>query len=262
MGNVIDFEKQLSDIAEYYNRIVDLRESQKDDGIMIRIFLNEIIPMYTRLKSSISENTVLPENVKAKLLEIVQWEMDRAPGRNAKIEEYENTHKAVFTQGYDEDLAENRKLETPFYVMAESYNQIKSLRERQKDDGIMGRIYLDEIIPMYQALREKVSTATALTDGIKTELLSLIDEEIRQAPNREEEIIKAEREYAAAYTKAYNAALARYEALGPVLKLMYAEQLKRLKDDWAFKSIEEINSFFVKTKKPEFPTAPGEDGEH
>lgn len=265
MVNLEDFEKQLSYIADYYNRIVDLRESQKDDGIMIRIFLDEIKPMYGRLIGDISANTVLPENVKTKLLELVRWELERAPGREKKISEYESTHKAVFTQGYEGDLAENHKLEAPFSIMAYAYNQIRSVRERQKDDGIMGRLFLDELLPIYQSVRVKVATSEVLTDGIKEELLALIDEEIRLAPIREEEIVKAEKAYAEEYAKAYNAALARYKALSPLLKCKYAEQLKRLQDDFAFKSIDEMNKFFIDPKdlaKKEVPDSHDEEDGH
>lgn len=262
-----DFEKQLSDITDYYNQIVNLRERQKDDGIMIRIFLDEIEGMYGRLYANISVNTVLPENVKTKLLELVQWELQRAQGREAVIEEYEAANQSIFSQGYNGELAENSKLEAPFSIMADVYNTIRSVRKRQKDDGIMGRLYLNELLPTYHSIRAKVFASSLLTDGIKEQLLALIDEEIKQAPIREEEIIKAERAIAEEYTAAYNAALARYEALSSLLKLKYADQLKRLKDDSSFKTIDEINKFFIPEKrkplfKKEKPDAPGDDGEH
>lgn len=269
MVNLVEFEKQLAAITDYYNEISSLRERQKDDGVMIRIFLDEIKPMYARILESINSDTVLPANVKSKLIELVQWELERAPGREAIIDEYEKTYKEVFTQGYDGELAENSKLEAPFAIMAEAYNKIRNLREGQKNAGVMGRIYLDEIIPMYQALREKVFNTATLTDGIKEEILALIDEEIRLAPIREDEIIEAERAYADEYTKAYNAALARYDALSPLLKLKYADQLKRLHTD-DFMSIKQINKLFLSEKeiseqslpKKEAPDSQGDDGEH
>ena len=268
MSNVKDFEVQLEAIADCYNEIVSLRERQKDDGIMIRIFLDEIKPLYGRILHSVRTNPDLPENVKNKLIELIEWELERAPGREEKISEYEDTNKNVFSEDYTGDLAENHKLEAPFAIMAEVYNKIRSVRERQKDDGIMGRLYLNELLPIYQSLRAKVTMSKVLTEGIKEELLGLIAEEERLAPIREDEIIAAERAYAEEYSKAYNAALARYAALSPLLKLKYRKQLDRLKDEWDFKSIDEINKFFVperdikELEKPEKPESPGDDGEH
>lgn len=268
MSNIKDFEIQLAAIADYYNEIVSLRERQKDDGIMIRIFLDEIKPMYGRLLANIRTNQELPENVKSKLIELVEWELERAPGREAKISEFEDAYKEVFAQSYEGDLAENRKLEAPFSIMADVYNKIRSVRERQKDDGIMGRLYLNELLPIYHSLRARVAASEVLTEGIKEELLALVDEEIRLAPIREDEIIQAERTYAEDYAKAYNAALARYASLSPLLKLKYADQLKRLKDEMEIKSIAEINSFFegekdvAKSEIPELPNSHDDDDSH
>ncbi len=265
MESLIEFEKQLSEITDCYNKIVDLRESQKDDGVMIRIFLREIMPMYERLKQNVETSEVLPASVKEKLLLIINWEMERAEGRDAVIERYENENKSIFQGEYEADLEENKKLERPFAIMAEFYNKIKDLRGRQKDDGIMGRMYLNEIIPIYERMKREVAANFELTEGIKSEFMALLEEEIRQAPIREDEIIQAERVYAEEYAKAYNAALARYEALSPLLKLKYANQFKRLKDEWDFKSIDEIKCFFVSDKdlkKKETPDSQGDDGEH
>ena len=268
MSNVKDFEVRLAAIAACYNEIVSLRERQKDDGIMIRISLDEIKPMYGRLLHSVRTNADLPENVKNKLIELIEWKLERAPGREEKISEYEDTNKNVFSEDYTGDLAENYKLESPFAIMAEVYNKIRSVRERQKDDGIMGRLYLNELLPIYQSLRAKVTKSKVLTEGIKEELLGLIAEEERLAPVREVEIRESERTYAEDYAKAYNAALARYARLSPLLKLKYADQLKRLQDEMEIISIDEINRFFegekdvVKSEIPELPNPHDDNDSH
>lgn len=248
MENNINFEKQLAAIAGYYNRIKNLRERQKDDGIMIRIFLKEIIPMYYILRKRVEDDTILPENIKLKLLSIIDSEIKKAPLREAEIERFENENLATYTQKYEGDMAENKKSERPFAIMTEYYNKIISLRERQKDDGIMGRMYLAEIIPIYESMKKRLQADEGLTEGIKAEILAFIEKEMREAPRREEEIIQSEREYADEYAKAYNAALARYNALSPLLRFKYADQFKRLKDDFTFKSIKDLKSFFMDGK--------------
>lgn len=279
MENSVKFEVQFASIAEYYNRIVELRRRQKDDGIMIRIFLDEIIPMYQRLMQTIEENMALPSNVKERLLEIVKWEMDRAAARDAKIKSYEDEYKAVFDLEYEGDLAESKKLEAPFAIIADYYNEVEYIRNGHKTE-----FGAKTASSKYKALKEKVAKDSILTAAIKEEILNFLDEEIRQIPIREEELkhsadeeqarriaVREEefeldaRGYAEEYAKAYNAALDRYQALSPLLKQKFVGQLRVLTQDKGFASIKEINKLFVTeepTKKPEKPESPGDDGEH
>ena len=257
------FEEQIAKMTIYYDRIKELRECQKDDGIMIRIFLREIMPMYARLRSDIEEDDVLVTSTKAKLLEIVDWESSRAEGRDNEIEKFEQQHKRVFEGEYSEELAPNAKLESLFAAISQYYNQIKSLRARQVDDGIMVRIYLNEILPMYNRLRKAIEDDPRFPDKFKVEMLSLVDSEIERAPLREAEIEEAERAVQKEYAEAYNAAMARYQGLSPLLKLKYAKQFNQLSDKHSGMTIDELNNLFVEpVKDPKKPEDEEGHGEH
>lgn len=99
--------------------------------------------------------------------------------------------------------------ETNKYI--EYMKKIEEYWQDQVDAGSWGRANLREVLASFKSLMEKISEDSVLFQSHKDELSAIIEDRMKAAVPREEEILSAEKKFSKEQIDAYEQAVEEYE---------------------------------------------------